>query len=343
MKKNLALFFVLSLSLNLSAQKKLSSQDSIKVFYDGLFSTLEKGYLLKNDIDWTNVETATKNNLVKYSNFKSSLNEIIPLFEIINAPHCIVYSKEKTFSIPTDISVIKFSDQLKKKFATKPGFETKIIGGKYGYILIPAMNSLNNHSKFKHEITQPLYDQISKIKSENKIEGWIIDLRFNLGGNCELMLLPLYDLLGNNQVWGTMNVNKKQTDKVNLKNGNYYNNSFKSSYINTKGKLLDKAKVAVITGALTGSSGEVTAISFKGRPNTTFIGEPTLGYTSTNMGVNLPFDIKMALTIGYDCDRNGVYYERIVPDIAVYQGDNFDNLLLDKNIQEAIKFINKKG
>ena len=342
MKKILLIFFILSLSLNLNAQKKLSSQDSIKIFYSGLFSTLEKGYLLKKDVDWNAVEAETKNELTKYKDFKNSLSEIRPLFEKIKAPHCNVYYNEKTYSIPANISAIEFSEQWKKKFATKPGFEAKIINGKYGYILIPEINSLENHTKVIHKISQPLYDQIAKIKSENKIEGWIIDLRFNLGGNCEPMLLSLYDFLGDNEVWGTMNIDKKQTDKVKLKNGNYYNNSSKHSYINPQGELLDKAKVAVITGSLTASSGELTAISFKGRPNTIFIGESTLGYTSANSVVNLPFDLKMALTVGYDCDRNGIYYERIIPDIAISQQDNFDDLLLDKNIQEAIKFIDKK-
>lgn len=342
MKKILAVYFILSLSLNLSAQKNLSSQDSIAVFYNGLFSTLKKGYLYKKDIDWKTVESETKNNLIKYKSFKNSLSEIRPLFEKINATHCTVYYENEVYTTPVDTSLINFSDSFRKKYVTRPGFETKIIDGKYGYILVPEMKSLDNHFKHIHEMSQPLYDQIAKIKSENKIEGWIIDLRFNIGGNCEPMLLSLYDFLGNNEVWGKMNIDKKQVDRVSLKNGNYYYNWSKSGYINPKGELLDTAKVALIIGALTASSGEITAMSFKGRPNTIFIGETSLGFTTSNINVNLPFGALMTLSVGYDCDRNGNYYDRIIPDIAVSQQDNFDNLLLDKNIDEAIKFINKK-
>ena len=67
-----------------------------------------------------------------------------------------------------------------------------------------------------------------------------------------------------------------------------------------------------------------------------------MGRTTTNDKRLLPFGAYMALTIGYDCDRNGVFYDKIVPDILLSKQDNFDNLLLDKNIQEAIKFITKE-
>ena len=50
----------------------------------------------------------------------------------------------------------------------------------------------------------------------------------------------------------------------------------------------------------------------------------------------------MTLMTGYDCDRNGKYYEKIIPDIAVIEQDNFAVLLLDGNIQEAIKFISEQ-
>ena len=50
----------------------------------------------------------------------------------------------------------------------------------------------------------------------------------------------------------------------------------------------------------------------------------------------------MAITVTYDCDRNGRFYNKIMPDILLSKQDNFDNLLLDKNIMEAIKWMNKK-
>jgi len=187
-----------------------------------------------------------------------------------------------------------------------------------------------------------LYDRISKIKSSNNLEGWIIDLRLNTGGNSAPMLLALYDLLGNNEVWGELDENKKSVRKFKLVNGSYIQKSQTIAAITPSGRLLDQERVAVITGMFTGSSGEVTALAFKGRENTIFIGGNTAGYTTGNVTCPLPFGSLIALTTSYDSDREGQYYPYIVPDIVISKQDNFDKLMSDANIQEAIKFIKSK-
>jgi hypothetical protein len=333
---------MLSLSFNLSAQKKHNSQDSITVFYDSLFSKLKAGYLYKDTVDWIATEAEVKINLPKYNDFKSSLNEIEPLFRRIAATHCAILYKENKYSISAVIPPDSYSDQWKKKYITNPGFETKVIEGKYGYILMPAINFTDTRQKNVNKISQGMYDQVAELKNKNELEGWIIDLRFNTGGNSWPMLLALYDLLGDNAISGTLDVNKKLVKMASLSQGNYLVDSVKQFWIKPKGKLLDKAKVALLTGVVTASSGEVVAMAFKGRPNSIIIGENTLGFTSANYGSSLPFNIIMTITKDYNGDRNGNYYERIIPDIKIVKQDNFDNLLLDKNIQEAIKFINGK-
>ena len=137
-------------------------------------------------------------------------------------------------------------------------------------------------------------------------------------------------------------IDKKLINSTKLNKGVYDQGEKKPSYINPNGELVDKSKVAVLVGGLTASSGEVTALAFKGRANTIFIGEKTLGKTTSNMVVTLPFDARMPISVGYDCDRNGNYYEHIIPDVAVSKQDNFDDLLQDRNIQEAIQFFTKK-
>lgn len=345
MKKLSALIIALTIAVssNIYAQKQKNSKDSINVFYNQLFTVLRKGYLYKKDVDWKTVEPETKQKLEKYDNFQASLAEIRPLFDKIKANHCIIFLKDKQFSGTTKKSIIKenSSEQLKKKYEGGPKFEVKILDGKYGYILVPEMVFFDVSAKNIQKIAQPFYDQINKIKINNNLQGWIVDLLVNTGGNAVPMLLTLYDLLGDNGVWGTLDVNKNQIAKYSLLKGKYMSGNKKLYSIDPEGKLLDKEKVAVITGILTGSSGEVTALAFKGRANTIFIGGETYGATTANIIVDLPFTFKMALTVGYDVDRNGVFYDRIPPDILVQKQDDFENLLEDKNIQEAIKYFSK--
>lgn len=47
----------------------------------------------------------------------------------------------------------------------------------------------------------------------------------------------------------------------------------------------------------------------------------------------------MSLTVGYNCDRNGVLYEHLIPDVLISKQNNFEDLLPDENVKEAIRFI----
>lgn len=339
MKQIFGLLFLLCFSLSINAQKKESSQDSIKIFYGQLFKNLKSEYLHKNEVNWNEIIKENNQKLSQYENFTSSLSEIETLFNKIGATHCNVYFNNKTYrSSPKSIKE-KLSEEWKSKYAAKPNFETKVIDNEIGYILIPKIIFSDISDKNIHKIAQPLYDEIVGLKSKNKLKGWIIDLRFNTGVNSWPMVLSLYDFLGNNIISGSLNIDKKQTNTIKLDNGVYYDNSTKISYIIPKGQLLDQEKVAIITGSATGSSGEVVALSFKGRANTIILGEETYGATTGNIQAKLPFNSYMALTTSYDCDRNGKYYDTILPDIIILKRDNFENLRLDNNIQEAIKFF----
>lgn len=342
MRKTLTLLIILITSISMNAQKYDSSQDSINAFYDQLFLNLKEGFIKKDSVNWEVIENETNSNLATYDNFENSLNEIEPLFSKIDATHCSIYYKDTIYSVPKKISPESYSNQWKMKYASKPSFEVKIIQGKFGYILIPSINFLDLKSKNVNKIAQSLYDQIAEIKTGNELEGWIIDLRFNTGGNSWPMLLALYDFLGDNNVSGTLDGDKKLIGMKSLSKGKYLVDSKKQYQIAPKGELMENIKVAVITGVVTASSGEIVAMAFKGRPNTIFIGENSLGYTSENYRSILPFDVTMTLTRTYNSDRNGSYYERIIPDIITSKQDNFDNYLLDGNIQEAIKFITNK-
>lgn len=339
--KTVLLLFILHLSSIVNAQSPQTSQDSIRIFYGALFSKLEKGFLYKDSVNWQTVEAKTTSKLSRYTDFRISLKEIETLFSQIGATHCAVYYKDGRYGVSANISLENYSDQWNKKYAAKPGFEAKVIDGKYGYILMPALVFLDTRRQNVNKIAQNLYDQIVALKTKNQLDGWIVDLRFNTGGNSWPMLLALYDLLGDHDILGTLDADKKLVSTTSLSKGKYIVDSKKQYRIKPKGKLLERTEVAIITGGITASSGEIVAMAFKGRPKTIFIGESSLGFTTTNYGASLPFGTMMTLTGSYDSDRNGIYYERIIPDIPISKQDNFDNLLLDKNIQEAMKFISQ--
>ncbi len=332
-------------TISLNAQEQLSVQDSINVFYGSLFQFMETEYLHKNEVEWKSLKNNTHKRLERYNDFESSLKEINTLFEDAKASHCQVFYEHKAYSAPKqEPSLENFSEQWVKKYSTYEDgkFEVKLLDKKYGYVFLPGWNFENISEEKIHKLAQPLYDQIDSLKTHHKIEGWIVDLRLNFGGNVYPMLLGLYDLLGNGKVWGSLDSEKELMSNVRLINGTYLDNNKITSYVIADGKKTATSKVAILINSVTASSGEIVAISFKGRQHTIFIGQDTYGATTSNEKRDLPFGAFMALTTGIDCDRNKNTYEKIKPDVYVSKGDNFDHLLDDENIAKAIEYFKGK-
>jgi carboxyl-terminal processing protease len=66
--------------------------------------------------------------------------------------------------------------------------------------------------------------------------------------------------------------------------------------------------VVVLQSTSTASAGEATVVAFKGRPQTHFVGQPTLGASSSNITLVGPFGSTANLTTGVFQDRAGVTY-----------------------------------
>jgi carboxyl-terminal processing protease len=71
-------------------------------------------------------------------------------------------------------------------------------------------------------------------------------------------------------------------------------------------------------------------------------GEPTGGYTTTNIGFKLNEYSGLNLAVDYASDRNGkVYPKNINPDILVSNGGNFEFLNKDEKVKKAIDWLRK--
>uniref|UniRef100_UPI003D7F8EF9 S41 family peptidase n=1 Tax=Pedobacter sp. TaxID=1411316 RepID=UPI003D7F8EF9 len=128
-----------------------------------------------------------------------------------------------------------------------------------------------------------------------------------------------------------------------IKNGTFYVDSVKVSPVKYKGHPIKKdVPVAILISGYTASSGEMTAITTIGRYNSILIGEPTAGYTTTNLGFKVNEYSGLNLAVDYAADRNGkIYPKNINPDILVSDGDNFEVLHKDQKVKKAIAWIKK--
>lgn len=168
------------------------------------------------------------------------------------------------------------------------------------------------------------------IRTKDRAErcGWVVDLRGNGGGNMWPMLLGLAPLL-------------EEADGHARRIGAFATADAEQSWSSHDGavwleqkKLLDGgaavyrlrqpgAPVAVLFGPRTASSGEATALAFRGRANTRSFGQPTAGLSTGNRTERLPDGTALLVTGNVMVDRNGRGDGgKIAPDVIVSEGED---------------------
>jgi len=191
----------------------------------------------------------------------------------------------------------------------------KLLSDHIGYVYVPGMLSLNK--KALNKFADSFQRLIQSLDSGQAINSWVVDLRENTGGNMYPMIAGLGPLLGNGTAGYFIKGNKKS--RWYYKNGKCGEN--KSAIVKVKNYYCLKnpsPRIAILIGGQTSSSGEMTAISFIGKPNTRFFGQTTGGYTTGNSMFKLPNHARLFLASSYSADRNRKKYTgKIVPDEIV--------------------------
>lgn len=324
--------------------KQLTVKDSINIFYDQLFEELEINYLHTKKVDWTGIKPFIKKEALKSKSLEESLKFSVKLFDTIKGDHLLLFSENEWYksTLGKQLTADLFNQSLEDAYTNGKSFEAKVIDKNYGYVFIPGMLLKDATKKDLDEAAQKIYDAIIKIDQSHNIKGWIIDLRLNIGGNSNVMLAGLYHLLGNGTTHLSLDIDKNVKILTSINDGILYKNHEINTAIKTNFEPKPHIPVALISGIITNSAGEFVVFGFRGRKNTIVIGEESYGSTTANDLYELPFGIKAAITESYGTDRSAKFTKTVIPDIEVIKETNFENLSKDKNIIEAIKYINSK-
>ncbi|WP_083961193.1 S41 family peptidase [Thermomonas fusca] len=182
-----------------------------------------------------------------------------------------------------------------------------------GYINVPGFRgtALKQTTEYANEICSKLAQLNAK-----RATGWVVDLRQNNGGNMWPMLDGLQPLLGRGSYGSFRDRNGNETPLV------------------SKGKkrcqttVPSNARVAVLIGRNTASSGEAIAIAFSGRPNTRTFGSATAGLSTANSTYALPGGGTLVLTTGVAVDRLGrLFPAGLKPDESISDQGTADQTL----------------
>lgn len=156
---------------------------------------------------------------------------------------------------------------------------------------------------------------IIRLADSDDLHGWIVDLRGNGGGNMWPMIAGVGPILSDGingwfidpdstvQAWSYSGGASRLGAQVLVSVGTPY--------------LLkqEAPRVAVLIDGRVASSGEATAIAFKGRPNTRFFGTPTCGLSTANAAFPMPDGALLILTTAVMADRaRTAFGSEVLPD-----------------------------
>lgn len=213
--------------------------------------------------------------------------------------------------------------------------ESKYLGNAVAYISVPGFSSVNE--KLGVAFATKIQQQIKSLDSSYTITKWIVDLRENTGGNMYPMIAGLGPILGDDTLgYFHFPAQKERYAWYYSKGSSGSNNTVLCKVKHPYAIRQQDAKIMVLSGPNTASSGEMTLISFKGKAKATVIGAPSAGYSTGNAGHALSDGSVLNLCESYCSDRNQrMYFGPIQPDISVPQASGKTDPVLEHAIKLA--------
>lgn len=182
---------------------------------------------------------------------------------------------------------------------------------KMAYLNVPTFASLDKNILERYVDSA---QAIIKSLDAQQPRGWIIDLGNNQGGNAFAMIVGLGPLLGNGICGYSQSANGSRRTRVyNNGSAGWAPDTTLAQQAPVYQLLHHNLPIALIYGSGTGSAGEVTAISFRGKARTRSFGQPTAGATTRVDNLEMSNGASFNLACGWDADRTGKVYKASVP------------------------------
>ena len=275
-------------------------------YYKRLKKIIQKNSLYADSLNWSKIDSEVvilSQGISKVSELHIIVNHVLLKLHENGDIHSMLVN-------PHDFNKIKNSN------ADNRQIYSKLLDSNTAYLFIPGIITLNR--TIGREFATRIQNEIKSLDSTYNIQAWIVDLRENTGGNMYPMIAGLGPLLGEGSLGYFISPSLKKENRWFYNNGkcgekNTVNVSVKNPYIIEN----KNAKCLILIGENTASSGEMTAISFIGRANTTLVGTASAGYITANEQFNLPDGYFLFLASSFAADRNKrIYTKGINPDIV---------------------------
>ncbi|RYF87420.1 MAG: hypothetical protein EOO03_10660 [Chitinophagaceae bacterium] len=212
--------------------------------------------------------------------------------------------------------------------------------GDIAYLRIPAMNVYTQQQI--DYCANWLADSVRSMASNNP-GGWIIDLRINGGGHIIPMMSGIASFFPEGTVSYYLDKNNQPVGHSAIKNKIYFQDDSLRASIKNALPDLSKARVAVLIGRGTGSSGEGVAFNFMNRKKTKLFGENSAGVANATEGFvfNNEQSYFLLTTSKLGNKNKKPAPETLKPHVQVPVQDDFETPPHDAAVKAALKWLKK--
>ncbi len=267
--------------------------------------------LFSNDVDWVTIEQELEKQIANIQTDEDMKKPLRTALNHLRDPHGRYFYKDQIFAQFTDWGNERNRDNrpidqsTKRRFELEHNHHFELLGDQTGYVKINGIfrgEDLNQQAVY----IRTNLEQLAKKGAKN----WILDLRYNMGGNMHPMMAGLGPLLCNGVVGGEANAKGEIIGNWSMKAGNFYLREYNDIPLPVSEDIPCDADVAVLISRYTVSSGEAVATTFKGRPNSIFFGEPTGGLTTGTNWETIGEELIMSIAVSYYADRNNNVFKK---------------------------------
>lgn len=170
-------------------------------------------------------------------------------------------------------------------------FRAVMLKDKIGYLRIPGL-PMGDNVKMASEIRNAVCEL-----SGQKSKSWIVDLRYNGGGNMYPMIQGLAPLIGEGTIGHVSDFDAKMLSSWRIKDADFYYDDYLAADLPDTCSFAKPPKVAVLISQYTASSGEAVAVAFKGRPNTRVFGLETAGLITVTDWTTINNDLTASISL----------------------------------------------
>lgn len=312
------LLSVLIALLSTCSEKEAEPQLSgtVKAFYDQFFKIVEENSINRRKIDWAEYKSKVLARVGNAATVAETHETVKLALSLLQDNHSFMLAPGNVYISGAGIGC---GTLVNSPEPVLPNI---------GYV---RLNGFSGGGQAAVDLATAIQAAIQK-QDTGTLKGWIVDLRYNTGGNMWPMIAGLGPLVGEGVCGYFIGIDNQPVSAWSYVAGKSIDGKSVNVQVDQPYQLKKpNPKVAVLIGPATASSGEATTLAFIGRPQTRLFGSSSCGLSTSNQTYTLSGGYQLYLTVAFMGDRTGkAYGKEIVPDMLTTN---------ETTIGEAAKWI----